>query len=69
MSRPDAAPCGTYSAYRRHQRYGEEPCPACLDARKDRTLAPYRRAALAAVVYTSPPRRAMRRAAAIRGDL
>lgn len=26
-------PCGTPAAYKRHHRYGEKPCTACLDAR------------------------------------
>lgn len=63
------AVCGTASGYKRHQRRGEVPCYACLDARNDALLAPYRRAVLAAAVYTSPSRRGTRRAAAIRGDL
>ncbi len=27
------APCGTYSAYRRHRREGSEPCAACVRAK------------------------------------
>ena len=27
-------PCGTYAAYRRHIRRGEQPCPECLAARR-----------------------------------
>lgn len=30
------APCGTDAAYRRHHRYGEEPCPACRAANAER---------------------------------
>lgn len=28
-------PCGTYAAWRRHQRRKETPCPACTQAHKD----------------------------------
>lgn len=62
MSR-ELKPCGTLAAYKRHQRRGEVPCYACLDARNDVKLAPYRRAVLAAAVYTSRPRRGIQRAA------
>lgn len=27
-----SAPCGTVSAYKRHRRYRETPCPACYAA-------------------------------------
>jgi len=63
---PRPQPCGTLAAYKRHQRHGEVPCYACLDARNDQVLAPYRRAVLAAAVYANPRRR---RAAFLRGDL
>ena len=65
-------PCGTLAAYKRHQRRGEVPCWACLDARNDVTLAPYRRAVLAAAVYTGQRRRGTQRArqaATLRGEL
>ena len=61
MSR-NLKPCGTLAAYKRHQRNGEVPCYACLDARNDVGLAPYRRAILAAAVYTGQPRRGTQRA-------
>lgn len=38
MARP-LAPCGTYSAYKRHRRLGEEVDPACERARDERTAA------------------------------
>ena len=28
-------PCGTYAAYRRHQRYGEQPCDLCRVAKNE----------------------------------
>ena len=37
--RPVTALCGTYSAYQRHRRRGEEPCPACKEARRLDSLA------------------------------
>ena len=30
------SPCGTYGAYLRHHRYGEEPCPECQAAAQQR---------------------------------
>ena len=30
--RPVTAQCGTVSAYKRHQRNGEQPCDACREA-------------------------------------
>jgi WhiB family transcriptional regulator, redox-sensing transcriptional regulator len=31
--------CGTYAAYRRHQRHGEKPCGACIEgASRERAL-------------------------------
>lgn len=32
----DLKPCGTVAAYMRHYRRGEEPCDACLQAKRDR---------------------------------
>ena len=32
MSPPITRPCGTYAAYRRHKRKGEDPCEACAAA-------------------------------------
>jgi hypothetical protein len=58
-------PCGTLAAYKRHQRRGEVPCYACLDARNDVALAPSRRQVLAAAVYTGRPRRGTQRAVQI----
>lgn len=34
--RAHLSPCGTDAAYRRHHRYGEEPCVACRQANADR---------------------------------
>jgi hypothetical protein len=65
-------PCGTLAAYKRHQRRGEVPCYACLDARNDKRFAAYRRAVLAAAVYSTVPRRGTergRQAAILRGEL
>lgn len=36
-----SAPCGTTSAYRRHQRNGETPCTACRQAWADYHRARY----------------------------
>jgi hypothetical protein len=33
--RPTTAPCGSNAAYARHQRRGEQPCLACLQARAE----------------------------------
>jgi hypothetical protein len=33
--RKDAAPCGTTSAYKRHQRRGEDPCEPCKAAKRE----------------------------------
>ncbi|UJQ87140.1 hypothetical protein SEA_BAILEYBLU_1 [Arthrobacter phage BaileyBlu] len=34
---PKLRPCGTYAAYRRHLRRGEEPCEPCKQAARDQT--------------------------------
>ncbi len=34
-------PCGTYAAYRRHERHGEPPCEACKRAEAARQRAMY----------------------------
>lgn len=39
----DPAPCGTYAAYRRHKRRGEQPCDACREAYNERQRENYRR--------------------------
>lgn len=38
----DLQPCGTYGAWQRHKRHGEEPCEACVQANRDYVNA-YRR--------------------------
>lgn len=37
-------PCGTYAAFRRHERADEEPCDACREARNERQRQAYRSA-------------------------
>ncbi len=36
------APCGTYAAYRRHQRHGDRPCDACRETYNEHQRQMYR---------------------------
>lgn len=36
-------PCGTYAAYRRHKRAGEQPCEACAAAWNEKQREMYAR--------------------------
>jgi hypothetical protein len=35
-SKPGTLPCGTPAAMQRHRRRGEPPCPACVQAERER---------------------------------
>ena len=39
----ESKPCGTYAAYCRHQRRGEEPCGPCLEAGREYSRVKSRR--------------------------
>lgn len=43
--REHLSPCGTTAAYRRHQRWGEQPCTACREANAERLRKQARRKA------------------------
>ena len=43
VGRPVTEPCGTVSAYKRHQRHGETPCAGCRAAWSEWQREYYRR--------------------------